>query len=208
MRLRRGIERAFAALTRAWRAVVAVTGPVVALLVRLLGPRLSIVSPAGWFAIALAAVAFIAGYALGWAELTYVGFAIVAALVVCAFFLFGRSTYAVDVELTPSRVTVGQRALGRLLVRNDGTRRVLPSGWPSSRFRRSPQVQSTMSSSPCPLTVEPSSSPVPHCRCAATCWVSCGARFAGPSQSSCSCTRTPSRSHRRRPAWCATSRVR
>jgi uncharacterized protein (DUF58 family) len=127
MRLRRGIERAFAALTRAWRAVVAVTGPVVALLVRLLGPRLSIVSPAGWFAIALAAVAFIAGYALGWAELTYVGFAIVAALVVCAFFLFGRSTYAVDVELTPSRVTVGQRALGRLLVRNDGTRRVLPS---------------------------------------------------------------------------------
>lgn len=127
MRLRRGIERAFAALMRAWRAVVAVAGPVVALLARVLGPRLSIVSPAGWFALGIAVVAFVAGYSLGWAELTYVGFAILAALVVCAGFLFGRSTYAVEIELTPSRVTVGQRALGRLLVRNDGTRRLLPS---------------------------------------------------------------------------------
>lgn len=127
MRLRRGFERALAALTRAWGRVVAVAGPVVGLVARVLGPRLSIVSAAGWFALALAAVAFIAGYSLGWAELTYVGFAIVAALAVCIVFLVGRSTYEVDVELTPSRVVVGQRALGRLLVRNSGTRRLLPS---------------------------------------------------------------------------------
>jgi hypothetical protein len=127
MRLRRGIERAFAALTRAWRAVVAVAGPIVALLARVLGPRLSLVSPAGWFALALAAAGFLAGYLLGWVELTYIAFAIVAALLVCTVFLIGRSTYGVEVELSPSRVVVGQRALGRLLVRNDGTRRVLPS---------------------------------------------------------------------------------
>lgn len=127
MRLRRGLERAIAALTRAWGGVVAVAGPVVGLVARVLGPRLSIVSAAGWFALALAAVAFVAGYALGWAELTYLGFAIVAALAVCIVFLLGRSTYDVHVELTPSRVVVGQRALGRLLVRNSGTRRLLPS---------------------------------------------------------------------------------
>ena len=127
MRLRRGIERAFAALTRAWRRVVAVAGPILGLIARVLGPRLSIVSPAGWFALALGAAAFVAGYLLGWAELTYIGFAIAAAILVSTVFLIGRSTYAVDVELTPSRVVVGQRALGRLLVRNDGTRRVLPS---------------------------------------------------------------------------------
>jgi len=39
MRLRRGIERAFAALTRAWRRVVAVAGPVIGLLARVLGPH-------------------------------------------------------------------------------------------------------------------------------------------------------------------------
>jgi len=107
--------------------VVAVAGPIVGLVARVLGPRLSIVSSAGWFALGIAVVAFGAGYLLGWVELTYVGFAIVAALAVCLVFLIGRSTYAVDVELTPSRVTVGQRALGRLLVRNAGARRVLPS---------------------------------------------------------------------------------
>jgi uncharacterized protein (DUF58 family) len=127
MRLRRGIERAFAALTRAWRRVVAVAGPIVGLLARVLGPRLSIVSAAGWIGLALGAVAIVAGYILGWAELTYIGFAIAAALLACTAFLVGRSTYSVDVELTPSRVVVGQRALGRLLVRNDGPRRVLPS---------------------------------------------------------------------------------
>jgi uncharacterized protein (DUF58 family) len=127
MKLRRGFERVFEALTRAWGRVVAVTGPVLRLLVRALGPRLSLISPAGWFALALAATALGVGYLLGWAELTYLAFAILAALAVCTVFLIGRSTYAVDIELSPSRVVVGQRALGRLLVRNAGTRRLLPS---------------------------------------------------------------------------------
>jgi uncharacterized protein (DUF58 family) len=46
---------------------------------------------------------------------------------VCAVYLVGRSTYAVDIELNPSRVVVGERAMGQLRVRNDGAKALLPA---------------------------------------------------------------------------------
>ncbi|MEJ1229643.1 MAG: DUF58 domain-containing protein [Galbitalea sp.] len=50
-----------------------------------------------------------------------------AAVLVAGAFAFGRSTYHVEVELTPRRVVAGEKALGRMLVTNNGSKRVLPT---------------------------------------------------------------------------------
>jgi uncharacterized protein (DUF58 family) len=127
MRLARGIQRAGRSLGRGGAAISAVAVPVARLIARLLGPRLAIISPAGWFAVALAAVALFTGYAFGWSEFTYVGFAILVALAVSVPFLFGGATYSVEVDLNPRRVVVGQKAFAQVFVTNVGARRVLPS---------------------------------------------------------------------------------
>lgn len=126
-RAQRGAQRAWASARRGTGAVVAVARPLWLLAVQRLRPYVSVISPAGWIAFALGATALIFGLALGWQELTYVGITALAALAVCVVFLFGRSTYAVRVELNPSRVVVGDRALGRLGVTNDGAKALLPS---------------------------------------------------------------------------------
>lgn len=126
-RVRRGVERTWKALKRGIASASAIGRPLAVLALRRTQPYLGVVSPAGWIALALGAASLIAGLALGWQELTYVGITMVAALAVCTVFLFGRSTYAVLIELNPSRVVVGQRALGRLLVTNSGSRGLLPA---------------------------------------------------------------------------------
>ncbi len=126
-RVRRAAVRTGSGIARMGQRVGAVAGPLVALLGRLLLPKLAIIAPAGWLAILLAAGAFVAGFALGWQELTYLGCTIAVGLAACVLFLIGRSTYEVRIELSPPRVTVGERALGRLGIRNNGTRAVLPS---------------------------------------------------------------------------------
>jgi uncharacterized protein (DUF58 family) len=88
-------------------------------------PRLAILSSAGWIALALAAAMLIAGFLLGWQELTFVGLTLLVGLAFCTVFLIGRTTYDVGIELSPSRVVVGDRALGRLVITNSGTRSVL-----------------------------------------------------------------------------------
>lgn len=124
---RRGLRRAWASVRRGTDVVVSVARPLWLLLVQRLRPYLSVVSPAGWIALALGAAALLFGLVLGWQELTYVAVTLLAALAVCVVFLFGRSTYAVLVELDPSRVVVGDRAFGRLVVTNDGPKALLPS---------------------------------------------------------------------------------
>ncbi|MET4705809.1 uncharacterized protein (DUF58 family) [Frigoribacterium sp. UYMn621] len=88
-------------------------------------PRLEILSSGGWIALALAAATLTGGFILGWQELTFVGLTVLVGLVFCTVFLIGRTTYNVAIELSPSRVVVGERALGRLVVTNSGTRPVL-----------------------------------------------------------------------------------
>ena len=126
-RVRRAAARTGGGAARMALRVATVAGPFARLLGRVLGPWLAIVAPAGWLALLLAAGAFGAGFALGWQELTYLGCTIVVGLAACGFFLIGRSTYEVRIELSPPRVVVGERALGRLGIRNDGPRAVLPS---------------------------------------------------------------------------------
>lgn len=90
------------------------------------GPVVGIVSPLGWI-VALGALASGAAAAvLGWAELTYLALTLASGLGVAAFFLIGRASYRVGIELTPRRVVAGERAFGRLLVTNSGSRRSSP----------------------------------------------------------------------------------
>jgi uncharacterized protein (DUF58 family) len=127
LRVRRAAARTGAGAARMAARTAAILGPLAALVGRVLGPRLAIVAPAGWIAALLALVAFGVGYGFGWQELTYVGFTILIGLLACVAFLIGRSTYEVRIELSPPRVVVGERALGRLGIRNNGTRAVLPA---------------------------------------------------------------------------------
>lgn len=83
-------------------------------------PYLAAVSGLGALVLGAAVVTLVAGLLLGWAELTVVAITLFAALAVAALFLIGRATYAVDIALNPRRVTVGERAIGRVLVTNTG----------------------------------------------------------------------------------------
>ena len=110
-RIGAGIGTAASVVAGIWRAYIL--------------PRLAILSSAGWAALLLALAMLIAGFILGWQELTFVGLTILVGLLFCAVFLIGRTTYKVAIELSPSRVVMGERALGRLVITNSGTRPVL-----------------------------------------------------------------------------------
>jgi uncharacterized protein (DUF58 family) len=118
-------SRAQASMRRVGAGIGIVTAVVVGFLRVYMIPRLAILSSAGWIALGLCAATLIAGFTLGWQELTFVGLTILAGLVFCVAFLVGRTTYNVTIELSPSRVVMGERALGRLVVVNSGTRSVL-----------------------------------------------------------------------------------
>ncbi|TPW98160.1 DUF58 domain-containing protein, partial [Schumannella luteola] len=115
---------------RARRAAVAarnVLAPVGRALWRVLGPALRIVTPVGWIVLGLAVLALVLSSVFGWQEFTFLGWVLLVALVVAAVFLIGRSSYGVLIELNPRRVVVGDRAMGRMVVTNTGTRRLAPT---------------------------------------------------------------------------------
>lgn len=92
-----------------------------------LAPRLAIVSGLGWLVLAAAAAGAVVGFVLGWQEFVYLAITLAAGLVLAAAFVFGRGSYDVLIELTPRRVTAGDRALGRMVVVNAGQKRSAPS---------------------------------------------------------------------------------
>jgi len=100
----------------AWKTVWGVAGPVVLT-----------VSGFGWAVLATTIAAIVAGAVLGWRELLVIGFALLAALVIAVGFAIGRSAYAVRLDLALNRVVVGERAVGRIAVRNTSTRSLLPA---------------------------------------------------------------------------------
>ncbi|WP_203568137.1 DUF58 domain-containing protein [Aestuariimicrobium ganziense] len=84
-------------------------------------------TPAGWTALLVAALAAAVGFWAGWLELKVV--AVMALLLVGAALLFtiGRPRLEVLLRLASARVVAGERAEGQLFVRNAATRRTLPS---------------------------------------------------------------------------------
>lgn len=110
-------------LSRTGRALAR---PVVAL--GRLGTRLARpLTDLGRVAAAVAVAAGLAGWALGWPELTAVAAACAGALTAAALLTVGRSTYAVRLSLADHRVSVGERAVGSVAVRNVSRRRLLPA---------------------------------------------------------------------------------
>jgi uncharacterized protein (DUF58 family) len=90
---------------------------------RALGPVVGVVSPLGWIVLLGAIASAVVAQLLGWPEFLYLGLTLAAGIVVAAFFLIGRASFRVTIELAPRRVIAGERAFGRLLVANTGSRR-------------------------------------------------------------------------------------
>ena len=88
----------------------------------ILAPYVAVVSGLGALVLLSGVLSLMAGLLLGWPELTFIGIALLVAILVALVFLIGRSTYSIDIELNPRRVTVGDRAIGRVLVTNIGKR--------------------------------------------------------------------------------------
>jgi len=109
----------------AWR----VLQPVLARVVAVLRPLVRVVTGAGWIVLGFAVLSLVLSAAFGWQEFTYLGMVLLACLLLAALFLFGRASYGVFIELNPRRVVVGERAMGRMVVTNAGTRSV-----PASRM--------------------------------------------------------------------------
>jgi hypothetical protein len=90
-------------------------------LARSTAPVTGVVSATGWLVLAGGIVALVIAWTFGWIEFAFLGFTLLAALVVAVAFVFGRMQYRVGIELQPARVVAGERALGRLVVENAGT---------------------------------------------------------------------------------------
>ncbi|WP_426592498.1 DUF58 domain-containing protein [Cellulomonas sp. McL0617] len=75
----------------------------------------------------MALLCLLLGRRFGWLELAAFGAALAAVLVVALLMTVGRSRYAITLDMADRRVKVGERALGRLEVRNAARRRSLPS---------------------------------------------------------------------------------
>ncbi|HWD61179.1 MAG TPA: DUF58 domain-containing protein [Humibacter sp.] len=86
-----------------------------------------IVTPVGWIVLLAAIASLLLAFVLGWAEFAFIGFTLLAGMLVACAYLFGRATYRVTIELNPRRVTAGDRAMGSMAVTNSGQRPVLPT---------------------------------------------------------------------------------
>ncbi|WP_231916245.1 DUF58 domain-containing protein [Microbacterium karelineae] len=87
----------------------------------------AVVRPVGWILTASAVVLWILGAAMGWWEVIVAAAVITATIGVCLLFLIGRTAYDVTLDLTRTRVVVGERAVGAFTVANPGERALLPS---------------------------------------------------------------------------------
>ncbi|QNE34529.1 DUF58 domain-containing protein [Leifsonia shinshuensis] len=128
--LRRGTAQARIAgaqLAATGRRLVARGAPAGRAVVARVSPVVRTVSALGWVVLVSGVLALTLVLVFGWAEFAFLGATLLAALVLAVGFVIGRSTYAVGVELTPRRVVAGDRAYGRLTVRNSGQRPVLPT---------------------------------------------------------------------------------
>lgn len=103
--------------------------------------RLAVVSPLGWTAIACALAALALAAVFDWGELVAVAAVGLCVMVLAIPFVIGRVAYAARLELASTRVTVGERAVGELIVRSTArrgsaaTRIELPVGRARAEFR-------------------------------------------------------------------------
>ncbi len=129
--LRTVAARPVSLLRQAWRVIVDVCGPVTGrvrdVLVRTVGPVVSVVTPLGWACLALVVCMAWFATAFGWQEATALGILLGVLLVVGCAFIVGRSSYQVTLDLTRTRVAVGDNAVGGISVINTAPRPVMHS---------------------------------------------------------------------------------
>ena len=94
---------------------------------RFAAPVTGVVSRVGWLVLLAAACSLGLALAFGWIEFAFLGATLVASLLVSIPFVFGRMHYRVGIDLQPSRVVAGERALGRLVIENTGDSPSVPS---------------------------------------------------------------------------------
>ncbi len=85
------------------------------------------VSGVGWVVLVLGVVLALVGWDRGWLEMTVPALTLLGAMLCALALTVGRSTFSVDLDLSGNRVTVGERAAGRITVRNTSRRRLLPA---------------------------------------------------------------------------------
>lgn len=89
---------------------------------------LGVVSPLGWTLLVSALAAWLLATRFGWAEFAYVAVVFAILLALCALFTIGRLRLAVELEVDPLRVLVGESAAARLAITNHATLPLLPIG--------------------------------------------------------------------------------
>ena len=92
---------------------------------RIAGRVAAVVTPLGWAMAVVVPLAFLVGYRLGLLELAAVGYAGVVLLGIAAGYLIGRSSIVIELRVPHSRVAVGERAVGEVVVGNLARRRAL-----------------------------------------------------------------------------------
>jgi uncharacterized protein (DUF58 family) len=107
-----------------WRGVAVRAGRAVVAAAR---ATVRVVRPITWALIAVTVALWIVGEVLGWHELVVAAVVLTVILAVCALLLIGRTAYDVSLDLTRTRVVVGERAVGALVLANPGGRAILPS---------------------------------------------------------------------------------
>lgn len=80
----------------------------------------AVVTPLGWSLLALSPVALFVGYWLGLVEFVAIGYADCGLIVIAAIYLVGRTSTVIELSVPQSRVVVGQRASGRIILSNPG----------------------------------------------------------------------------------------
>ncbi len=91
-------------------------------IVRVVG---SVVTPLGWTIAALVLIGFAVGYGLGWLEFVGVAWAGLVLFVVALLFLLRNTPLEIRVAMPHTRVVVGDRAPGQVIVRNPTGHRLL-----------------------------------------------------------------------------------
>ncbi len=90
-------------------------------------PVRRVVNPLGWVLLVVVLVAVAAGFTRGWLEARTLGLMAALCLVLAAVWTLGRMAFAAEIDLAKTRVTVGESAMGRVIVRNLGGRSMLPT---------------------------------------------------------------------------------
>jgi uncharacterized protein (DUF58 family) len=83
----------------------------------------AVITPLGWVVLALIPAGLLVGYLIGWLELVVVAYACVALVIIAVVYLVGRTLIAIELRVPHSRVVVGERATGEVVVSNLARRR-------------------------------------------------------------------------------------